>query len=66
MHPEKKYIKVYIDYYLSTLLCANFQCIGAFYCTISPPCLNPLTELPVGRSDISAIFQFLFRTFTSI
>ena len=30
MHPEKN-IKVYIDYHISTLFCANFQCIGAFF-----------------------------------
>ena len=30
MRPEKN-IKVYIDYHISALFCANFQCIGAFF-----------------------------------
>ena len=30
MHPEK-IIKFYIDNHISTLVCANFQCIGAFF-----------------------------------
>ena len=56
-------IKVYIDNHISTLFCANIQCIGAYFCTSSPPCRTPPTELPVGRSYIGEIFHIRSRNF---
>ena len=59
-YASRKNIKVYIGYHISTLFCANFQCIGAFFV---PSAHHVVSHQPNFR--LVAPISVLFFTFSS-